>query len=146
MTADYEEGVWTPTLTFGDPTTGPQSVVYNFVLAKYIKVGKLCSIHLLLDMNVVMGPASGAMFINGLPYECEVEGFGALQFVGINKTDPGFNYIAAESQRGLSRMAFPASGNGRSFGSISAPDIVGGRLTLATSVVYVATSAEQQHA
>jgi hypothetical protein len=68
LLADYEEGTWTPTLTTGG--TNFTSVTYNAVTGgKYIKVGNVVHIQGVMRTDaVVIGSASGAVRIDGLPY------------------------------------------------------------------------------
>lgn len=61
---DYEEGTWTPTMTFGGSATG---VTYTTQIGRYTKIGRLVTIEgeLLLSSN---GTGVGAALILGLPF------------------------------------------------------------------------------
>lgn len=61
---DYEEGTWTPTLTFGGLSTG---ITYSVQIGNYIKIGKL----VVLSGRLVLaskGTATGSSEILGLPF------------------------------------------------------------------------------
>jgi hypothetical protein len=65
---DYEEGTWTPVISFGGDSTG---ITYaggaNGQLGRYTKIGRL--VH--LDFNVTLtskGSGVGAIFIQGVPF------------------------------------------------------------------------------
>lgn len=62
LLADYEEGTWTPTLSF---TSG--SVTYNAQNGTYTKVGNVVTINFWIYGNTVSSPA-GDCYITGLPY------------------------------------------------------------------------------
>lgn len=62
---DYEEGVWTPAITFGGGATG---VVYGSpCLGRYTKVGNLVTVTGLLTLSS-KGSSSGPAQITGLPF------------------------------------------------------------------------------
>jgi hypothetical protein len=66
---DYEEGTWTPTLTFDTP--GTLSVNYAARVGKYTKVGNVVTVTLYLLLNpgsLVKGTASGVLKVTGLPF------------------------------------------------------------------------------
>jgi hypothetical protein len=60
----YEEGTFTPTLTFGGNAAG---VSYNGQLGRYIKVGKLVWIHIRLGLSD-KGSSTGNLKYLGLPF------------------------------------------------------------------------------
>jgi len=64
LLADYEEGTWTPALTFGGGATG---ISYNSQLGEYVKVGKMvwCGFYLRTTSN---GSSTGATNLTGLPF------------------------------------------------------------------------------
>lgn len=64
---DYEEGTWTPVLTF--PTPGDLSVAYLTQTAVYTKVGRNVSISMQIVTNTFThSTASGQVTITGLPF------------------------------------------------------------------------------
>lgn len=64
---DYEEGTWTPTLTFA--TAGNLAVVYSSRLATYTKVGRLVTVNFeIVTTTFTWTTATGAFLITGLPF------------------------------------------------------------------------------
>lgn len=64
---DYEEGTWTPTLTFGTP--GDLSVTYGNQIGIYTKIGRLVTVDFRIDTaSFTHTTASGACTITGLPF------------------------------------------------------------------------------
>jgi len=64
---DYEEGSFTPVLTWDTPSNG--SVSYQARTATYIKIGRKVTIHLELRLNIVaQNSASLPLVITGFPY------------------------------------------------------------------------------
>ena len=61
---DYEEGTWTPTLTFGGGATG---ITYATQSGKYTKVGNLVYVTCRLELSN-KGSSTGAALIGGLPF------------------------------------------------------------------------------
>lgn len=62
---DYEEGTWTPAVTFGGGATG---VTYSTQAGKYTKVGRVVT---LSDGRLILtnkGSSTGAALITGLPF------------------------------------------------------------------------------
>ena len=65
LLADYEEGTFTPTLTFGGASTG---ITYDAdTNGIYTKIGNVVSFSLRVGLTS-KGSASGAAVINGLPF------------------------------------------------------------------------------
>jgi hypothetical protein len=61
---DYEEGTWTPTITFGGGNTG---VTYNFQLGRYTKIGNQVTIFMYFQLTN-KGSSTGDCAIGGLPF------------------------------------------------------------------------------
>ncbi|MNS28870.1 hypothetical protein D3C72_608580 [compost metagenome] len=64
---DYEEGTFTPTITFGTP--GDLNVVYSVQTGTYTKIGRL--VHFWVNLTTTTfthTTASGALLISGLPF------------------------------------------------------------------------------
>jgi len=68
---DYEEGTWTPVLTFG-----ATNQTITVPIAKYVKVGKSVTINMQVTWAAKSG--SGRVFITGLPFAKEAGGTIAL--------------------------------------------------------------------
>lgn len=64
---DYEEGTFTPTVTFGTP--GTLAVTYSSQSGSYVKIGAHISVTIyLVTASFVPGTASGNFLINGIPF------------------------------------------------------------------------------
>jgi len=61
---DYEEGTWTPSLTFGGNAVG---LTYGTRVATYTKIGNLVSATFQIGLSA-NGSSTGAATISGLPY------------------------------------------------------------------------------
>lgn len=61
---DYEEGTWTPTITFGGGSTG---ITYGSQNARYTKIGNRCYITCYVSMSN-KGSSTGQLSITGLPF------------------------------------------------------------------------------
>jgi hypothetical protein len=66
---DYEEGTWTPSLTFATP--GTLAVTYNARVGLYTKVGRVVTVECRIVIPIggfVKGTASGQFSITGIPF------------------------------------------------------------------------------
>jgi hypothetical protein len=61
---DYEEGTWTPTLTFGGGSTG---MTYGGQLGTYVKIGKLVWLNCRVTLTA-KGSSTGSARVTGLPF------------------------------------------------------------------------------
>jgi hypothetical protein len=61
---DYEEGTWTPIITFGGASVG---ITYAFQQGSYTKVGRLVTATCLVSLSS-KGSSSGDAYIDGLPF------------------------------------------------------------------------------
>ena len=61
---DYEEGTWTPTLSFNGSSTG---ITYGTQTAQYIKIGSTVFVNMYLYLSN-KGTATGQAEINGFPF------------------------------------------------------------------------------
>jgi len=61
---DYEEGAWTPTVTFGGGSAGQG---YNYQIGRYIKIGRLvhCTCYVYFNDK---GSSTGTAKVSGLPF------------------------------------------------------------------------------
>lgn len=75
---DYEEGTWTPAVTFGGGATG---VTYAAQVASYVKDGRWCRVTCYLELSS-NGSSTGAFLITGLPFPT-ANVTNAFQAVGI---------------------------------------------------------------
>ena len=64
---DYEEGTWTPVVTFATP--GDLSVAYSRQVGRYTKIGRLVIVHIDISTSTfTFTSASGDLTITGLPF------------------------------------------------------------------------------
>lgn len=90
---DYEEGTWTPALTFATP--GNLSVAYSAQIGRYTKIGRLVALECMVaTSSFTHTSASGALAITGLPFTVlnSTQGVGGLAFRGWTDT---LNWIGA---------------------------------------------------
>jgi len=70
---DYEEGTWTPTLTYGSP--GTLSVGYANRAGLYTKIGNMVYFSCFVQLNsYTKGTASGGLKLTGLPFTVQAPG------------------------------------------------------------------------
>lgn len=109
---DYEEGTFTPVLTFATP--GTLTVAYSVQQGAYTKIGDLVNIFINIATTTFnLGTASGTMQVTGLPFtnSAVVCGFGGT-FGGIAQ-DPAFgagtNQLSGHLQAASSSILFVSS-------------------------------------
>jgi len=83
---DYEEGTWTPELSFGNGTTG---ITYDVQSGNYVKIGNSVIISCLIDLSS-KGTDTGFAVIRGFPYAVGSDGA-----TGILDTVTGFSGLVA---------------------------------------------------
>ena len=72
----YEEGTWSPTVTFGGASTG---VTYGTQEGWYTKVGRL--VHATLHITLTSkGSSTGGFFIEGLPFNVGARSAGSISY------------------------------------------------------------------
>jgi hypothetical protein len=130
---DYEEGTWTPVLTFATP--GDLALTYAAQTGAYTKIGRV----VVLDFTVTTSAfthttASGNLTMTGAPFAAATQIFGGFfAFNGITKA--GYTQFVAQIQ--ASSILFNASGSGVAESSISAADMpTGGAVRLRGSLIY----------
>lgn len=123
---DYEEGTWTPTLTFVTP--GNLSVVYSGNAGTYTKVGRLVGYSLLITTTTFTHTtASGLFYIAGLPFgtALQFQGSGALVMQGYTKA----NYTSLVFETGTAgqtRLYVMAGGSGQTRTELAVADVPSG--------------------
>jgi hypothetical protein len=132
---DYEEGTWTPVLTFATP--GDLAITYAAQSGAYTKIGRL----VVLDFTVTTSAfthttASGNLTMTGAPFAAATQLFGGFfAFNGITKA--GYTQFVAQIQSASTAMLFNASGSGVAESGVSAPDLpTGGTVRLRGSLIY----------
>jgi hypothetical protein len=120
LLADYEEGTWTPVLTFQTP--GDLSVAYTTQVGSYTKIGN----RVILQGFIVLSSftyttASGYLRINGIPFNGSSssgrQNYGSLVFGGITKV--GYTNFVTSIEPGV-----PSSVLVYCSGSAVAPDFI----------------------
>ena len=97
---DYEEGTWTPAITFGGGSTGVTYTASNGGF--YTKVGRLVTLTFILDVSN-KGSSTGNAIINGAPFNCinAQSGRGGLAIgftSGLTINNPNVMFTAGTSQ------------------------------------------------
>lgn len=125
---DYEEGTWTPTLTFATP--GDVSVSYVVRVGEYTKIGN----RVIVSYDVVTSAfthttASGNVQVTGLPFTITARSFGTANFQGITKAS--YTAFSPRFSTGDSLLTVAASGSGAGGSSVTAADMpTGGTVIL----------------
>ena len=133
---DYEEGTWTPVLTFATP--GDLSVTYSTQSAIYTKIGR----QVFVTCNLVTSAfthttASGALRVTGLPFTSAggTSNRGALDWAGITKAT--FTEISAAIGGAVALVDFVANGSAVGASTVTATDCpTGGTMRLIFSATY----------
>ena len=120
---DYEEGTWTPVLTFDTP--GDLAVVYTTQVGSYTKIGRTVFANFaILTSSFTHTTASGQQNITGLPFtSANVAGYvwmGALAWQGITKAN--YTNVNVALTNNSTALFFYASGSGQSLATIAAGD------------------------
>lgn len=121
---DYEEGSFTPTLTF--TTAGDLSVSYTTQLGSYTKIGRLVIVRFtILTSAFTFTTASGSLAVTtGLSFSPSLAGDfqGACAWAG--PTGPaGYTQICAEMTQSDNRVFFRASGLSKTTHRLVATDV-----------------------
>lgn len=132
---DYEEGTWTPTLTFFTP--GDLSVAYSTRTGSYTKIGRMVTV----TFNVVTSTfthstASGSLFLSGLPFTVgSYYSMGGLWFTGITKA--GYTNFSPRTETADTKIAIVGSGSGVSASLVDKNDTPSGtQQTLVGTITY----------
>lgn len=132
---DYEEGVWTPVLTFITP--GNLNVAYSAQSGLYTKIGNLVMLHFhIITTTWTHTTASGALNITGVPFAAGgLGGHGGMWFTGITKAN--YTNYAGRVFLGTSILDIVASGSGQTAIQVTAADMPSGtQQTLIGTVMY----------
>lgn len=132
---DYEEGTWTPVLTFSTP--GDVSVTYSVQSGYYTKIGRM--VHLgfnLATSAFTHTTASGSLQVTGSPFTQVTPNvvIGSLMWGGITKAT--YTQISPRLSNSSATIDFVTSGSGVAVAVVQAADMpTGGTVTLRGSVV-----------
>ncbi len=133
---DYEEGTWTPVLTFATP--GDLAVTYTTQAGTYTKKGREVTMHFnIVTASFTHTTASGNVQITGSPFTNSASGsrLGTLSWGGITKA--GYTSVAPRLAASSATIQFPASGSGVAVATATAADMpTGGAVNLQGSLVF----------
>lgn len=140
---DYEEGTWTPVLTFATP--GDLAISsYTTQTATYTKIGRLIALSfavVIIAGNFTWTTSSGNAQITGLPFTAlTLAGHtwhGALRFGGVTKAT--FTQVVARIASNNAVVTFGASASAVATALLVAADVPsGGGVNFATAMTYEA--------
>mgnify|MGYP001602604691 CR=1 FL=1 len=133
---DYEEGTWTPVLTFVTP--GNLNVVYSEQVGTYTKIGNLVRLSFRIATSTFTHTtASGAVNITGIPFSsgATYRAIGAMLFDGITKAT--YTQFALQILTSAAEIIIQASGSGVALASVTTADMPSGtQQTLVGSITY----------
>lgn len=137
---DYEEGTWTPVITFATP--GDLAVVYSLRSAYYTKIGRLVSLSFaMVTSTFTHTTASGGLLITGLPFtpittDANYRAYAPILYSGITKA--GYAAFSSALIGNSSSIQVLASGSGVAVAAVATTDMpTGGTVALGGSVNYV---------
>jgi hypothetical protein len=120
--SDYEEGTWTPVLTFATP--GDLSVSYTYQTGKYTKVGRLVTAQFVISTSAFTHTtASSYLNITGLPFAApgtQDQGQGTVSFGGITKAN--YTYFTLSPQPSGTYLYMTACAQGQANSNVLAAD------------------------
>lgn len=133
---DYEEGTWTPVLTFATP--GDLSVTYSTQTGFYTKIGRTVVLQgTIFTSAFTHSTASGNLQITGVPFAAVSSRSNAsMRWQGITKAS--FTDVIAHISVGASAVEAFACGSGQSVTAIAPADTPsGGSVQLAFTLMYI---------
>jgi hypothetical protein len=136
---DYEEGTWTPVLTFATP--GNLSVAYTVQTGLYTKVGRLVTIHAtILTSSFTHTTASGDLKITGFPFTSSATSFlyglGGVVIQGV--TMAGYTNFLVKVFDNATYAVVDATGSGVSEANVATGQAASGtNKTLEFTVSYL---------
>ena len=120
---DYEEGTWTPTLTFA--SAGDLSIAYSNRIGNYVKIGRVVVLTCRVTASsFTHSTSSGALRITGIPFTPASNHYSSVLFNGINKA--GYTAMSAQASAGSSVILFYASAMGTGQSGVTAPNVPSG--------------------
>ena len=136
---DYEEGTWTPSLSFSTP--GNVAATYSNQQGRYIKIGRFviatCTI---ITSAFSHTTASGNFRILGLPFTVEsgLDHAGTLLMSGWTKA--GYSHLAAQAAAGTTLVQVQGTGSGQPMAALGTADVPsGGSIVIRAAIPYVAS-------
>jgi hypothetical protein len=139
LLADYEEGTWTPSITFNVP--GDLSVAYDSQVGRYTKIGNRVVLQgYVVTTTFTHTTASSYLKINGLPFAASstagIINVGPLMFRGITKA--GYtDFVVSVEPTATSSLLIYCSASGTFTDFISAADMPsGGTVNFRFTITY----------
>lgn len=135
---DYEEGLWTPVLTFATP--GDLAVTYAIQTGTYTKIGNIVHASWFIATSAfTYTNAASVLRITGLQHPSSssvvISHNGTLSFGGILKEN--YTQFTPVVSAATSYITIGASGSGQTHSNIGVGDVPsGGTVLLSGSVVY----------
>ena len=139
---DYEEGSWTPTLTFATP--GTLNVVYSVRVGGYIKIGKLVTATCFITTSTfTLGTATGALQVTGFPFASQnttnLRAFCGVSWQGITKAN--YTDMSTNMSENTSLVTFLMSGSAQNIAQLTQADTPsGGTVSLRFTLSYRAAA------
>lgn len=136
---DYEEGTWTPAITFNVP--GNLAVTYTSRVGIYTKIGQLITIGCtIFTATFTHTTASGALFVSGLPFAANASGMNNSMGGCMGGWDLGTarQYISTYLQSGTNALQFFLNGTTRAntAGMTTAQHFTGDNVSIETNLMY----------
>lgn len=136
---DYEEGTWTPVVTFATP--GDLNVAYSTQVGTYTKIGRQVIANFTITTSTFTHTtASGNLQLTGLVHQSLASGpfHGAMNWQGITKA--GYSQMTPRIGASVSLIDFRAAGSAQTTAALTTADLpTGGTVVLAGSVSYLAS-------
>lgn len=134
---DYEEGTWTPTLTFSTP--GDLAVTYTTRNGRYTKTGRLATVRAeIVTSSFTYTTAAGSLRVSGLPFTVASVGnydTGALVYQGY--TDAARPHLTAVAEGNTSFIGARGSGSGTTVTNASITQFPsGGNIIFIVTITY----------
>lgn len=131
---DYEEGTWTPVLTFDTP--GNLNVVYSTQTGEYTKIGRLVTVICAVETSTwTHTTASGNLRVTGLPFTPGGASRGAIAWQGVTKANYTDATIVVASA--LAYALVQVYGSGQNRATLSTGDMpTGGNVVIGGSLPY----------
>lgn len=136
---DYEEGTFTPTLTFQTP--GNLNVVYDIRVGAYTKIGRLViASYFVRTTTFTHTTATGVSQISGFPFTsanvANQDAYGAAGWQGITKAN--YTDLLGGLAANSSTMFFTISGSGQAIAIVAFGDMpTGGTVRYSGTLSYV---------
>jgi hypothetical protein len=136
---DYEEGTWTPVVTFATP--GNLSVAYTTQVGYYTKIGRMVlATNVIVTSTFTHTTASGICQVTGLPFTSitttSFNAYGTILWQGITKANYT-QWVAVVAPNSTTIIYF-GSGSGQAVASLSTGDMpTGGTVVLNGTQTYV---------